>query len=52
MNEAIEIAKNLGGTESGSFVNGVLHKIAQKLRPKSEAKIAKSEIKAEEAPSS
>jgi N utilization substance protein B len=51
MNEAIEIAKNLGGTESGSFVNGVLHKIAQKLRPKSEAKIAKSEIKPEENPS-
>jgi transcription termination factor NusB len=25
----------LGGTESGAFVNGILHKIAQKLRPKS-----------------
>jgi transcription termination factor NusB len=25
----------LGGTESGSFVNGILHKIAQKFRPKS-----------------
>jgi N utilization substance protein B len=34
INEAIEIAKNLGGNESGSFVNGVLHKIAQAIRPK------------------
>jgi N utilization substance protein B len=33
LNEAIEVAKMLGGTESGSFVNGILHKIAQKLRP-------------------
>jgi N utilization substance protein B len=35
LNEAIEVAKMLGGTESGAFVNGILHKIAQKLRPKS-----------------
>ncbi|MCX6854625.1 MAG: transcription antitermination factor NusB, partial [Verrucomicrobia bacterium] len=34
INEAIEIAKNLGGNESGSFVNGVLHKIAHKVRPR------------------
>jgi N utilization substance protein B len=34
MNEAIEVAKNLGGTESGAFVNGVLHKIASRIRPK------------------
>ncbi len=34
INEAIEIAKNLGEGESGSFVNGVLHKIAQKVRPR------------------
>lgn len=34
INEAIEIAKNLGAGESGSFVNGVLHKIALKVRPK------------------
>jgi N utilization substance protein B len=33
INEAIEIAKNLGGNESGSFVNGVLHKIARQVRP-------------------
>lgn len=33
LNEAIEVAKMLGGTESGAFVNGILHKIAQKLRP-------------------
>lgn len=35
INEAIEIAKALGASESGSFVNGILHKLAQKLRPKS-----------------
>ncbi len=35
INEAIEIAKSLGAGESGSFVNGILHKIAQKVRPKS-----------------
>jgi len=34
INEAIEIAKNLGAGESGSFVNGILHKIAQQVRPK------------------
>lgn len=36
INEAIEIAKNLGAGESGSFVNGILHKIAQQVRPKGE----------------
>ncbi len=35
INEAIEIAKALGAGESGSFVNGILHKVAQKARPKS-----------------
>jgi N utilization substance protein B len=34
INEAIEIAKNLGGNESGSFVNGVLHKISHQVRPR------------------
>lgn len=34
INEAIEIAKNLGAGESGSFVNGILHKICQKVRPR------------------
>ncbi len=34
INEAIEIAKNLGAGESGSFVNGILHKISQSVRPK------------------
>lgn len=37
INEAIEIAKNLGAGESGSFVNGVLHRIAQKVRPRTSA---------------
>lgn len=32
INEAIEIAKSLGGAESGSFVNGILHKITHKVR--------------------
>ncbi|MCW0217353.1 MAG: transcription antitermination factor NusB [Prosthecobacter sp.] len=35
INEAIEIAKVLGAGESGAFVNGILHKIALKVRPKS-----------------
>lgn len=35
INEAIEIAKSLGAGESGSFVNGILHKIGQKVRAKS-----------------
>jgi N utilization substance protein B len=38
INEAIEIAKVLGGNESGSFVNGVLHKIAHQVRPRSTQK--------------
>lgn len=29
MNEAIEMAKEFGGTESGKFVNGVLNALAQ-----------------------
>jgi N utilization substance protein B len=33
LNEAIEIAKALGGNESGAFVNGVLHRLARQLRP-------------------
>ncbi len=33
LNEAIEVAKMLGGGESGSFVNGILHKLAQQMRP-------------------
>jgi N utilization substance protein B len=37
INEAIELAKSLGAGESGSFVNGILHKIAQKVRPRSNA---------------
>ncbi len=51
MNEAIEIAKNLGGNESGSFVNGVLNKIAQRLKLKVESRRPRAEIKSEEAPS-
>lgn len=33
INEAIEIAKKFGDTESGSFVNGILDKIARQHRP-------------------
>ena len=34
LNEAIEVAKNLGGAESGAFVNGVLHRLMRQIRPK------------------
>ncbi len=34
INEAIELAKALGAGESGSFVNGILDKVSQKVRPK------------------
>jgi N utilization substance protein B len=33
LNEAIEVAKMLSAGESGSFVNGILHKLAHQLRP-------------------
>ena len=33
LNEAIELGKSFGGTEGYSFVNGVLEKIAARLRP-------------------
>ena len=33
LNEAIEVAKALTAGESGSFVNGVLDRLAKKLRP-------------------
>ena len=32
LNEAIEIAKKFGSEESGSFINGVLDKIAKELK--------------------
>lgn len=48
LNEAIEVAKNLGGNESGAFVNGVLHKIAKSIRPKPSSRTeAASEAKSE-----
>jgi len=33
INEAIELGKSFGGTEGHRFVNGVLEKIAARLRP-------------------
>ncbi|UOP05563.1 transcription antitermination factor NusB [Conchiformibius kuhniae] len=33
INEAIEVTKTFGGTESHRFVNGILDKLAAKLRP-------------------
>jgi len=33
LNEAIELAKNFGGTDGHKFVNGVLDKLAVLLRP-------------------
>jgi len=38
LNEAIDIAKALSAGESGSFVNGVLDKLARALRPVSNSK--------------
>jgi len=37
LNEAIEVAKALSAGESGSFVNGVLDRLAKKLRPSTPA---------------
>ncbi len=37
LNEAIEVAKALSAGESGSFVNGVLDRLAKKLRPATSA---------------
>ena len=33
INEAVELAKSFGGTEGFRYVNGVLDKVAQKVRP-------------------
>ena len=33
INEAVELAKSFGGTEGFRYVNGVLDKLAQQLRP-------------------
>lgn len=33
INESIELAKGFGGTDGHKYVNGVLDKLAQKLRP-------------------
>jgi N utilization substance protein B len=33
INECIELAKSFGGTDGHKYVNGVLHKLGQKLRP-------------------
>ena len=32
INECIELAKSFGGTDGHKYVNGVLHKLGQKLR--------------------
>jgi len=39
MNEAIEIAKEFGDDNSGSFVNGILDKIFITVQPKHEEKV-------------
>jgi hypothetical protein len=51
LNEAIEVAKNLGGNESGAFVNGVLHRISKSIRPKAAARPAVSSEPQTEIPS-
>jgi N utilization substance protein B len=33
INEAIELAKGYGGTDGHKFVNGVLDKLAARIRP-------------------
>ena len=33
INEAIEVAKRFGTEESGAFINGLLDKVAQRIRP-------------------
>jgi N utilization substance protein B len=33
INEAIELAKEFGGTDGYKYVNGVLDKLAPRLRP-------------------
>lgn len=38
LNEAVELGKSFGGAEGYRFVNGVLEKIAQQLRPEEVAK--------------
>ena len=51
INEAVELAKRFGGDASGSFVNGVLGKIAsEKDEKKNEEETADTEEKAAEAP--
>ena len=49
INEAVELAKRFGGDASGSFVNGVLGKIASEKEEKTEEKTADTEEKAAEA---
>jgi len=39
LNEAIELAKDFGGTDGHKFVNGVLDKLAAELRPAEAAKV-------------
>ena len=51
INEAVELAKRFGGDASGSFVNGVLGKIAsEKEEKKNEEETADTEDKAAETP--
>ena len=33
INEAIEVTKTFGGTDSHKFINGILDKLAEELRP-------------------
>jgi N utilization substance protein B len=39
LNEAIELGKSFGGTEGHRFVNGVLEKLAERLRPEEVARV-------------
>ena len=43
INEAVELAKNFGGDTSGSFVNGILGKIAKDEDTKEDVKVESEE---------
>ena len=45
LNEAIELAKTFGGTDGHKFVNGVLDRLAQQLRPEEAAQAGRHGVR-------
>ncbi|MBO7555759.1 MAG: N utilization substance protein B, partial [Neisseriaceae bacterium] len=43
INEAVEICKAYGGTEGYKFINGILDKLAQELRPNDPVRLNKAQ---------